>query len=444
MAYNKTNWLDKLVQFPNRYKDQNGNVLELTRDEGVVTQTGTKINASVMNNIESGIETVDQRTETVLAGSTNTGLGQGTFNSNISGISNVAVGVDALFNNNASENTAVGYNAMFSNTTGTGNVALGSNALRNNTTGTGNVALGIDSLKNNTTPNGIVALGRFAMRDNTTGVANTAIGSAALRENITGNDNIAIGVSVLSLNNSASANTVVGNYSMLNHKTGTNNTTLGFQAMENNTSNSGCVAIGFRALRAGGRSNSSCLGNNTAVTGDNQVQLGNSSTTTYVYGTVQNRSDKRDKADIRETALGLDFIKQLKPVDYKWDMREYYITEYPDLEDFKIEETIDGEVVETYDEKAHEEAVKNWKKENDFSAIKRDGSKKRERYHHGFIAQDLKEVLEANGIDFGGYQDHKLKGGEDVQSIGYDEFIAPLVKAIQELSTRVEELEKER
>ena len=64
MAYNKTNWLDKLVQFPNRYKDQAGKVYDFERDEGVVTQTGTQVNASVMNNIENGIETIETELNT--------------------------------------------------------------------------------------------------------------------------------------------------------------------------------------------------------------------------------------------------------------------------------------------------------------------------------------------------------------------------------------------
>src|SRR3546814_13145999 len=63
------------------------------------------------------------------------------------------------------------------------------------------------------------------------------------------------------------------------------------------------------------------------ISGANQVQLGDSATTSYVYGTVQNRSDARDKADIRDTQLGLDFIKALRPVDYRWDMREDYLKE---------------------------------------------------------------------------------------------------------------------
>jgi hypothetical protein len=58
----------------------------------------------------------------------------------------------------------------------------------------------------------------------------------------------------------------------------------------------------------------------------------------------------------------------------------------------------------------------------------KDGSKKRSRYHHGFIAQQVRDT----GIQFGGYQDHSINGGDNVMSIGYDEFIAPIVKTLQE------------
>lgn len=54
--YNKTTWYDRIVQFANRYKDQNGNVLELTQDPGEVAQDGTIVEAEIMNNIEDGIE----------------------------------------------------------------------------------------------------------------------------------------------------------------------------------------------------------------------------------------------------------------------------------------------------------------------------------------------------------------------------------------------------
>lgn len=149
------------------------------------------------------------------------------------------------------------------------------------------------------------------------------------------------------------------------------------------------------------------IGYDSRVSGANQVQLGNPATTTYVYGTVQNRSDARDKADVRDTKLGLSFIEKLRPVDYRWDMRE----DYAETDD-------DGNTI------FHE----------------RDGSRKRSRYHHGFVAQEVQKVIEETGEDFGGLQDHSVNGGADVLSIGYDEVIAPLVKAVQELSAEVARL----
>jgi hypothetical protein len=163
-------------------------------------------------------------------------------------------------------------------------------------------------------------------------------------------------------------------------------------------------------------SNSASLGYGTDVTGNNQVQIGNASTTTYVYGTVQNRSDARDKTDIRDTQLGLSFIGALRPVDFRWDYRDSYF-----------------DIVESEDEDG---TVRHTK-----VAIPKDGSRKRNRYHHGLIAQEVKAVLDAKGIDFGGYQDHSVAGGKDVLSIGYDELVGPLVKAIQELTARLEALE---
>ena len=72
--------------------------------------------------------------------------------------------------------------------------------------------------------------------------------------------------------------------------------------------------------------------------------------------------------------------------------------------------------------------------------IAKDGSKIRTRYHHGVIAQQVKQVIDETGVDFGGYQDSTIKGGLDNRSMGYGEFIAPLIKSVQELYSLVKEL----
>ena len=60
------------------------------------------------------------------------------------------------------------------------------------------------------------------------------------------------------------------------------------------------------------------------------------------------------------------------------------------------------------------------------------------RYHHGFVGQDVAAVIAETGVDFGGYQNHSINGGDQSCSIGYEELIAPLVKAVQELSTELQ------
>jgi len=313
-----------------------------------------------------------------------------------------AVGDMALNVNtvNGNDNTAVGWSVLSLNTVGGFNTAIGSNAMRF-ATGVNvinNVALGGGALKN-TTGRDNIAIGVGSLQDNSGGISNTSIGVFSMERNISGNYNTALGRASLYLNQSGSYNT----------------------------------AIGHEALSQGtAYSYVSCLGYNAQVTGSSQIQLGSGTTTCYTNGVVQNRSDERDKADIRDTILGLDFINQLRPVDYKWDMREDYKSEMPSLLglDATEEEKADYKIL-----------MDEWLESVKIDNLTHDGTNKRTRYHHGLIAQEVQEVIEASGVDFGGFQDHKVAGGQDVLSIGYSELIAPMIKAIQELTARINVLE---
>jgi len=62
--YNPTNWVDNLVEYPNRielkpYLDKEGNHVNnlymVNENEGEVYESGTPINGRIMNNIEKGI-----------------------------------------------------------------------------------------------------------------------------------------------------------------------------------------------------------------------------------------------------------------------------------------------------------------------------------------------------------------------------------------------------
>lgn len=143
---------------------------------------------------------------------------------------------------------------------------------------------------------------------------------------------------------------------------------------------------------------------------DNSQSLGSSSerwTAVYaVNGTIQT-SDLREKTDVATSSLGTDFIKQLRPVSYK----------------FKV-----GENVVTKDEDGETDIV-----------TPRPG----ERTHWGFIAQEVKEVVDAAGIDFGGWVLTDKDDPNSTQGLRYDQFIAPLTAALQEAIGRIETLEAE-
>lgn len=294
-------------------------------------------------------------------GTRNTALGKNALSENTTGHHNTAVGFDSLaLNTTGYYNTALGVNSLWSNTTGEYNTAIGGGSLNQNTTGTSNTALGVGSLANNTT-----------------GINNTAVGRVSLDSNTTGYENVAIGVNSLWSNTEGHDNTAIGTVSLQQNTTGNYNTAIGSQAGYNNTTYNNTTSLGY----------------NAQVTGDNQVQLGNSSTSVYAYSSVNVRSDKRDKKDIENTDLGLDFIKKLRPVKYKWNFRN--------------------------------------------------GEYEGKRYHQGLIAQEVKKVLDDMKTDFAGYQDHKVNGGEDVLSLAYGEFIAPLIKAIQEQQVMIDDLKKQ-
>jgi hypothetical protein len=279
---------------------------------------------------------------------------------------------------------------------------------------------------------------------------NTANGAGALFSNTTtGTNNTASGRNALYSNTTGFNNTASGNGALFSNTTGSNNTASGVNALNSNTTGSSNTASGRNALQTNTIfSNVGGFGNNAQVTASNQVQLGDASTTTYAYGAVQDRSDIRDKTDIRDTTLGLEFVNSLRPVDFKWDMREDYRPEAPALVSKPIElktDASDEDKAKYSEELAAYEAYivlkDKWLEDVKLSNITHDGSKKRNRFHHGLIAQEVKLVLQSKGIDFGGLQDHSINGGDDVFSIGYIELIAPLIKAVQELSAKVEELE---
>jgi trimeric autotransporter adhesin len=139
-------------------------------------------------------------------------------------------------------------------------------------------------------------------------------------------------------------------------------------------------------------SNNTAIGNNAQVpinTGSNQVRIGDA---TVTYAGVQVAwtvtSDRRWKENIQTSPLGLDFIKDVRPVLYH-----------------------------------------------------RKGNVKEEK-EMGVIAQDLEKVLEKHG-----FSEEQLgmlsKDDKGFYSVRYNDFIAPLIKAVQEQQKLIEQLQSD-
>ena len=93
---------------------------------------------------------------------------------------NVAIGVEALFNNTTGvENMGAGSDALAENTTGADNTGAGAFALENNTTGSRNTATGVDALFNSTGSNN-VGIGQAGGSNLTTGDNNIDIGNSGV------------------------------------------------------------------------------------------------------------------------------------------------------------------------------------------------------------------------------------------------------------------------
>ena len=148
-------------------------------------------------------------------GSYNVGLGGATLNELTTGSENVAVGYLALGQvTTTGSNTGVGYSAG-KGIAGQGrrNTALGAQAMTGDTdtiTGSDNSAVGYLSLTSDTTGHDNLALGSWAMTYNMSGSNNTAVGSNALVNNLTGSNNIAVGFNAGSALTSGNFNIVLG------------------------------------------------------------------------------------------------------------------------------------------------------------------------------------------------------------------------------------------
>jgi hypothetical protein len=397
-------------------------------------------------------------------------IGSSALTTLTSGEKNTAVGYQALMNEDDGDfNTAVGYQALSNQEGRTGtvnNTAVGHRAGASMTNGIEDTLIGSNAGANITTGFANTAIGANTMDNMSTGDYNTAVGVQALSQEDVGRGTTAIGYHALYNQNSDSndentGNSALGYHAGYNMTTGTNNTLLGYEAGLAMTTGEGNVAIGYQALKkanhadadynigigvgvgseilngyynvligyntgntltsggentiighncdvaSGDNNNNIIIGNNlTASDNDNRVYIGNDSS--YIHNdfnsnaTWTHSSDERQKKEIKDDTLGLDFINDIRPVTYK--------------------------------HKSPSEFPKEWTSYNADDKEPMGGDK----VIHGLIAQEVKQALDKQGVDtFSGWDE----GDDGRQSVSFEAFVLPLIKAVQELSARVKELE---
>lgn len=192
---------------------------------------------------------------------------------------NTALGYQAMYSDSGSQfNVAVGYRTLYSVTpNGQNNVAIGYQALLSNTSGDDNVAIGSDALRSNTTEGRQVAIGRQSLTSCSSGYENVGVGSDTLRSLTSGTANVAVGYAVLYRNN-GTGNTVLGYGGMGATSSASYNTAVGYLAMYSATGNYN-VAIGYLAfneMRSG--SNNIGIGTNVSAysaSGSRQININN-------------------------------------------------------------------------------------------------------------------------------------------------------------------------
>jgi hypothetical protein len=231
----------------------------------------------------------------------------------------------------------------------------------------------------NVTGVGTVAIGKYAGLNLTTGYTNVLLGQSAGQNMSAGIANTLIGHNSGTQVN-GSNNVALGQSSAVLLTTGAANTFIGSQT----GSGVGPISGGFNTVIGYGA-------NPSTGSVSNEFTLGNSNIAALrcAVTSITSLSDARDKKDVTDLRAGLDFINALRPVEFVWDERAEVGRH--DIADF------------------------------------------------GFIAQDLKAAQEdAELADV-----LKLVYEENPEKLeaSYGKLLPILVKAVQELAAKVEQLE---
>jgi hypothetical protein len=350
---------------------------------------------------------------TLLENSTFNGVcvGPGQFG----GVTSTVVGCFAgtNFNPGQVENTIIGHYAGQLITDACGNSIMGARAV-NGTFDQGtcfNVVIGSHAMNQGQVNGGLcftTAIGYRSMATVGGGNHNTAIGHITMCQH-NGAYNTFIGACAAVGNNNQGVYCNVGiGWRAMGCLGGTTscNVAIGACALQSVNGNSN-VAIGMKAgSGVVNASNTISAGyNSTTSDNDGHTAAGNSTFSCFRVGSSSwtNLSDRRDKSDIEELPnnLGLNFIRNLRPVKYNFDFRDKYV----------------GQCGFEYGTK--------------------DGTLKQDFESYGFIAQEIETTINEVQTHFDAL-DKNEKGDYRLE---YESLISPIVKSLQQTIERLEFLE---
>ena len=226
-----------LIVSGNTYPNTTGNANQVLTTDGSGTLSWTTSSVNTVNGTANEIEVSTSDSTTTVGLPDNTTI-------------TTSLTVDGLYfgtgSGDGDNNLAVG--SSMGSGTGKRNTAIGTRALESYS-GTG--------FDNNT------AVGYYNMRALSTGSGNTALGAENMFSLTTG-----------------TANTSIGNQTMLNVSTGSNNTGLGQRSGQSITTGTNNTLIGLNAdVSSPSANNETVIGKGATGSGDNTVQLGNTSVT---------------------------------------------------------------------------------------------------------------------------------------------------------------------
>ena len=479
-------------------KDAGDSITTCNKTILIGTDAGQAITVTGGSNVSDGTVAVGYSALAALtSGIGNVAIGYQSMDANQTSDYNTAVGYNtlgALTNDGDTANTAVGYNAGAAVTSGVNNTLIGTvsgdgfDAERDNTfvgyaSGTGAingadycVAIGSSSFQGAATQDGTVAIGYQSLKALTSGAGNTAVGYQALDAEDAGGNSTAVGYQALSAqDNDTGHNTAVGWTAGDSIVAGYSNTLIGSEA---GTTGSNDLAAGIQNTLIGqatsvsrtDATNQTVIGRGVQGVQNNSVTLGDSAVTAVFMAQDSGAKVWCGELDVSSASHAYVYIDSSATSTATWLVHsmggagKWMAGMEGGGTEYRIYDASDSSVavhvaaggsswVNDSDERMKKEILPMEDRLSDLMKIKvrRFKWKKNDKEDFGFVAQELESCV-PEAVDVGSDEVYSKEEADDNPTATEGELKNPygvsrellipmMIKSIQELTAKVEELE---